>query len=90
MLFQGICDYSSAVWLGTRIKWNIFAGHAMNAAIRILGIPDLRYYALADGIKAIFNCIGKGPSLPRISNQRLPFSFTFGEKMGERLSFFLA
>ena len=58
-------SYFAAVWLGTTSKLNILAMHAMNAAKRLFGIPDFRYYALADGIKAIFKRIGKGPLYPR-------------------------
>lgn len=39
--------------------------HAMNAAKRVFGIPDVRYYSLADGIKFIFKRIGKGSLHPR-------------------------
>ena len=58
-------SYFAAVWLGTRTKLNILAMHAMNASKRILRIPDFRYYALADGISAIFKRIGKEPLHPR-------------------------
>ena len=58
-------SYFAAVWLGTRTKLNILAMHAMNAAKRIFGIPDFRYYALADGIQAIFKRVGKGTLHPR-------------------------
>ena len=58
-------SYFAAVWLGTTTKLKILAMHAMNAAKRIFGIPDFRYYALADGISAIFKRIGKGPLHPR-------------------------
>ncbi|MCD6585074.1 MAG: hypothetical protein J7K96_04860, partial [Desulfobacteraceae bacterium] len=58
-------SYFAAVWLGTGTKLNILAMHAMTAAKRIFGIPDFRYYALADGISAIFKRIGKGPLRPR-------------------------
>jgi hypothetical protein len=37
----------------------------MCEAKRIFDIPDIRYYALADGIKAIFKRIGKGPLKPK-------------------------
>lgn len=57
--------YFAAVWLGTRTKLNILAMHALNAAKRLFGIPDFRYYALADGISSIFKRIGKGPLHPR-------------------------
>lgn len=58
-------SYFAAVWLGTTTKLNILAMHAINAAKRIFGIPNFRYYALADGISAIFKRIGKGPLHPR-------------------------
>lgn len=58
-------SFFAAIRLGTRTKLNILAMHAMNAAKRIFGIPDFRYYALADGISAIFKRIGKGPLHPR-------------------------
>ena len=58
-------SFFAAVRLGTRTKLNILAMHAMNAAKRIFGIPDFRYYALADGISTIFKRIGTGPLHPR-------------------------
>ncbi len=58
-------SYFAAVWLGTKTKLNILALHTLHVAKRIFGIPDFRYYALADGIKTIFKRIGKGPLHPR-------------------------
>ncbi|AGF77048.1 hypothetical protein UWK_00465 [Desulfocapsa sulfexigens DSM 10523] len=58
-------SYFAAVWLGTKTKLNILATHALDAAKRLFGIPNFRYYALADGIKSIFKRIGKGPLYPR-------------------------
>jgi hypothetical protein len=40
------------VWLGEGLKLGILAHHALEAAKRLFGIPNFRYYALADGIKA--------------------------------------
>ena len=48
-----------------RAKINILAMHALKAAKRLFGIPDFRYYALADGISNIFRRLGKGPFYPR-------------------------
>ncbi len=64
-------SYFAAVWLGTTAKLNILAMHAIKAAKRLFGIPDFRYYALADGIRTIFKRIGKGPLYPR-GHQRPP------------------
>lgn len=58
-------SYFAAVWLGPTTRLNILAMHTMNAAKRLFGIPDFRYYAVVDGIKAIFRRIGKGPLHPR-------------------------
>lgn len=52
--------YFTAVHLGLRTKLILLAGHALYAAKRIFGIPNFRYYALADGIKAILTRAGKG------------------------------
>jgi hypothetical protein len=41
-----------AVWLGEGLKLGILAHHALEASKRLFGIPNFRYYALADGIKA--------------------------------------
>jgi len=57
--------YFAAVWLGAKTKLDILALHTMHEAKRIFGIPDVRYYALADGIQAIFKRIGKGPLKPK-------------------------
>jgi hypothetical protein len=52
--------YFTAVNLGLRAKLTVLLGHALHAARRIFGIPNFRYYALADGIKAILTRAGKG------------------------------
>lgn len=56
-------SYFSMVWLGTKTKLTILSMHVMEASKRIFGIPDFRYYALADGIKAVFKRIGKSNPL---------------------------
>jgi len=45
---------------GYKLQLQILALHVLNAAQRIFGIPDFRYYALADGIKAILSKGGRG------------------------------
>lgn len=52
--------FFTAVQIGYKPKLQILALHALNAAQRIFGIPDFRYYALADGIKAILSKCGQG------------------------------
>ena len=41
-----------AVWLGEGLKLGILVHHALKASKRLFVIPNFRYYALADGIKA--------------------------------------
>jgi len=44
--------YFSMVYLGQQTKLAILCHHALKAAKRLFGIPDFRYYAIADGICA--------------------------------------
>jgi hypothetical protein len=53
-------SFFAAVYVGTRAKHEILALHVLKAAKRIFGIPDFRYYALADGIKEVLSKAGKG------------------------------
>ena len=46
--------YFIAVLLDTNQKHKIIAGHVLRQAKRIFGIPDFKYYALGDGLSAIF------------------------------------
>jgi len=58
--------YFTAVVLGTRIKLSILATRAMTAAKRFFGVPDFRYYAIADGIREIFQRCPRPGSAPLI------------------------
>jgi hypothetical protein len=55
-----VAAYFIAVNLGLKAKHTVLAAHAITAAKRIFGIPNFRYYALADGIKTILTRAGKG------------------------------
>jgi hypothetical protein len=46
--------YFLAVKLDTSQKLKILTGHILQQAKRVFGIPDFKYYALGDGISAIF------------------------------------
>lgn len=46
-------SYFAAVYLGVRAKLEILVTHVLKAAKRIFGIPDFRYYAIADGIREL-------------------------------------
>ena len=77
-------SFFAAVWLGTTTRMNIFAMHTMNAAKRLFGIPDFRYYAVVDCIKTIFRRIGKEPLHPRGHESPQHHSYLYGlHKMGE-------
>jgi hypothetical protein len=48
-----VTAYFACVYLGKAVKLKILVQHLHRAAKRIYGIPEFRYYALADGIKQI-------------------------------------
>lgn len=62
-----------AVWLGEGLKLGILAHHALKASKRLFLIPNFRYYALADGIKAFLEgsetAFRGGKALPRADPQ---------------------
>jgi hypothetical protein len=64
--------YFTAVKIGTQAKLKILALHVLKAAKRVFGIPDFRYYALADGIQTILKRIGKGPMRHHDETGRYP------------------
>jgi hypothetical protein len=43
----------TAVVLACRIELDILASHLLGAAKRLFGIPEVRLYALADGIREV-------------------------------------
>jgi hypothetical protein len=62
--------FFTSVVLGTKMKLTILASHVFKAAKRLFGIPDFRYYALSDGLKAILTRFPKHspPQDPRNSH----------------------
>ena len=53
-------SYFAAVYLGVRAKMEILVMHVLKASKRIFGIPDFRYYAIADGIRELLHRYDKG------------------------------
>ena len=49
----GAAAFFTAVVLGTRVKLHILATRLPTAAKRLFGVPDFRYYGLADGIAEV-------------------------------------
>ena len=45
--------YFTMVYLGIRTKLRVLSRHVLKAARRLFGIPDFRFYALADGIREL-------------------------------------
>ena len=62
--------YFASVYLGARSKLEIMATHILKISKRIFGIPDFRYYALADGIGRALSRIDKGPRTDRFLTHR--------------------
>ena len=57
--------YFMAVKLDTSVKLSIMSGYILKAAKRVFGVPDFKYYAMSDGIRAIFRRFpGKIPTSP--------------------------
>jgi hypothetical protein len=52
MAFVLAAAYFTMVYLSLRTKLRVLSGHVLAAARRVFGIPDFRFYALADGIRA--------------------------------------
>ena len=48
-----VAAYFASVYLGKRAKLMILVSHIQRAAKRIYGVPEFRFYAIADGIKQL-------------------------------------
>jgi hypothetical protein len=60
--------YFAAVYLGDRARLRILAHYALRAGRRLFGIPDFRYYALADGIKRLLEALRR-PFVARLVSE---------------------
>ena len=52
VLVNAVAFFTASV-LGTRMKLEILSTHLITASKRLFGIPDFRYYAIADGIREV-------------------------------------
>lgn len=66
--------YFTMVFLGQGVKLAVLCHHALRAAKRLFGIPDFRYYAIADGIREILFGRLTRPFRHRPGRNRLPFA----------------
>jgi hypothetical protein len=70
--------YFMAVKLDTSAKLTIMSGAIFKAAKRVFGIPDFKYYAMSDGLSAIFKrSPGKLPSSPFAEKDPMQLGFGF-------------
>ena len=68
MMVLALCAmYFAAVHLGDGIRLKVLMYRALTGAKRLFGIPDFRYYALADGIKALLEGFRKPFVARRVS-----------------------
>lgn len=69
-------SFFTAVHIGYKPKMEILALHALKAAGRIFGIPDFRYYALADGIREILSkaAHGTAPKMKEVGGPQAQLS----------------
>ena len=58
-----VTAYFASVYLGKRAKLAVLVRHIERAAKRIYGVPEFRFYAIADGIKHLLfgRAVGIGP-----------------------------
>jgi hypothetical protein len=62
--------YFTSVYVGGRLKMRIVTAILLRMSKRIFGVPDFRYYAIADGIKEL---LGRNPTGPlRLLPQWIP------------------
>lgn len=52
VLVNAVAFFTASV-IGSRMKLEILATHLITASKRLFGIPDFRYYAIADGIREV-------------------------------------
>lgn len=57
--------YFTMAYLGRRVKLKAISGLLLKVSKRIFGIPDFRYYALADGIRELLKRSDKGIWRPK-------------------------
>lgn len=66
-LLLGVLFFSACV-LDHDMRLRVMAGYVERAAKRVFGVPNFKYYALADGLRALF-ARHPGPPIARISTQ---------------------
>ena len=67
--------FFTASVIGTPVKLEILAAHLITASELLFGIPDFRYYALADGIREVCIRSPRRAAKPLQSMLQLAFGF---------------
>ena len=69
-----VAAFFACVYLGQRAKLALLVQHMEQAAKRIYGIPEFRFYAIADGIKQLLfgRQSGIGGARPDSSSRQMP------------------
>jgi len=66
--------YFASVYIGSKLKMRVLSAVIIKVSQRIFGIPDFRYYAIADGIKRLLGRDDNGlwrPTTPWIPKTQL-------------------
>ena len=74
VLVNAVAFFTASV-IGTRMKLEILATHLITASKRLFGIPDFRYYALADGIREVCARSPRRVAKPLQTMPQLAFGF---------------
>lgn len=74
-----VAFYFTAIMIGSVYRLRVMAGYVLKAAKRLFGIPDFKYYALSDGLRAIFQQHPKRPD--ELSEPMIP-AFPLFEGLG--------
>ena len=67
--------FFTAVVIGTRMKLEILSSQLITASKRLFGIPDIRYYAIANGIREVCARSPRRTPRPLQMTPQLAFGF---------------
>lgn len=74
VLVNAVAFFTTSV-IGSRMKLEILATHLIKASKRLFGIPDFRYYAIADGIREVCARSPRRATKPLEAMPQLAFGF---------------
>ena len=74
VLANSVAFFTASV-IGTRMKLEILSSHLITASKVLLGIPEFRYYAIADGIREVCARSPRRAIRPLQQMPQIAFSF---------------